>query len=194
RRVVAKLHLENVPEFNGTAPPPPTPLTMLRDLQNRVLGLVMRTSETPESVAAVRVQEAPDESALIDAFAGRVEVAQVRGSRLVDVYFQARDRQFTALAANTLAQEYVDQNLDVKLQTTQNMIDFLDKELVLQQKKVEDTERALADYRDKQNAMSLDDKQNIVLSRLNQLNDAATKAKTARVQRESVYNQVKLIP
>src|SRR5207247_5877075 len=51
--------------------------------------------------------------------------------------------------------------------------------------------RALADYRDKQNAMSLDDKQNIVLSRLNALSDAATKAKMLRVQKETAYSQIK---
>jgi capsular exopolysaccharide synthesis family protein len=56
---------------------------------------------------------------------------------------------------------------------------------------VEDSERALAEYRDKQNAMSLDDKQNIVGSRLNTLNDAYTKAKLERVQKETQYNQIK---
>ena len=64
------------------------------------------------------------------------------------------------------------------------MLDWLDKELANQQKRVEESEQALAEYREKENALSLDDKQNIVLSRLNQLNDAATKARTARVQKE----------
>ena len=73
------------------------------------------------------------------------------------------------------------------------MLDWLDKELANQQKRVEESERALAEYREKENALSLDDKQNIVLSRLNQLNDAATRARTARVQKESLYNQVKSI-
>ena len=71
------------------------------------------------------------------------------------------------------------------------MLDWLDKELANQQKKVEESERALADYRDKQNALSLDDKQNIVLSRLNTLNDAVTKAKMERMQKETQYDQIK---
>jgi capsular exopolysaccharide synthesis family protein len=191
RKVVQKLHLENVPEFNGTAPPPPTPLTLVRDLQKRLFGLISGDAPAADEPAGA---DAPDETALVGAFAGRVDVEQVRGSHLVDVFFRSRDPQFAALATNALAEEYVQQNLDVKLQTTQSMIEFLDKEVANQQKKVEDTERALADYRDKQNAMSLDDKQNIVISRLNQLNDSVTKAKTARVQRESIYNQVKSLP
>ena len=34
RRVVRKLHLETVPEFNGTKPPPPTPLSLLSRSEN----------------------------------------------------------------------------------------------------------------------------------------------------------------
>jgi polysaccharide biosynthesis transport protein len=193
RKVVEKIHLENVPEFNGTAAPAPTPMTLLLDLQRRVFGAVTgRGFSAP--LQTTGADEVPDESSLVAAFAGRVSVEQVRGSHLVDVLFTARDPQFAALAANTLADEYVDQNLAVKQQATLSMIEWLDKELGNQQQKVQDTERALADYRDKQNAMSLDDKQNIVLSRLNQLNEAATKAKTARVQKESVYSQVKSLP
>ena len=45
---------------------------------------------------------------------------------------------------------------------------------------VEDSERALSEYRDRQDAMSLDDKNNIVLSRLNALNDALLRARAAR--------------
>ena len=73
------------------------------------------------------------------------------------------------------------------------MLDWLDNELANQQKRVEESERALAEYREKENALSLDDKQNIVLSRLNQLNDTATRARSSRVQKESLYNQVKAI-
>ena len=75
-------------------------------------------------------------------------------------------RQKLEQAANVLVDEYVAQNLEVKLQSSQNMLDWLQKELGAQQAKVEESERALAEYRDRENAMSLDDKNNIVLSRL----------------------------
>ena len=88
--------------------------------------------------------------------------------------------------------EYVNENLEIKLRSTQGMLDWLDNELANQQKRVEESERALAEYREKENALSLDDKQNIVLSRLNQLNDTATRARSSRVQKESLYNQVKV--
>jgi capsular exopolysaccharide synthesis family protein len=193
RRVVTKLDLGKVPEFNGTMAPPATPLSLMLDLRRRVMGLVWRQkAATPEPVKAA-VAVSPDESAMISAFVGRVSVDPVRGSRLVDISFDSVDPKFSSQAVNVLMDEYVEQNLSVKLQTSENMLDWLGKELANQQRKVEESERALAEYRDKQNALSLDDKQNIVLSRLNQLNDAVTKAKMVRVQKESQFSQIKTL-
>ena len=118
----------------------------------------------------------------------------VTDSHLVDVYFQSTDPKFAASAANALVDEYVSQNLEVKLQSTQHMLEWLHTELTAQQQRVEDSERGLAEYRDRENAMSLDDKNNIVLSRLNALNDALLKARTARIEQEAVYSQVKAVP
>jgi polysaccharide biosynthesis transport protein len=190
RRVVRKLHLETVPEFNGTKQPPPTPLSLLSDLKTRVMGYFRKPAPAAE---APKAAETADESGMVATFVGRVDVVPVRGSHLVDVTFVSEDPKFAADAVNALVDEYVNENLEIKLRSTQGMLDWLGNELASQQKRVEDSERALAEYREKENALSLDDKQNIVLSRLNQLNDTATKARSNRVQKESLYNQVKAV-
>src|SRR4029453_6576862 len=140
---------------------------------------------------AKAASEAPDESGLVGAFLSRVAVAPVRDSRLVDVTFRSLNPEFAAQAANTLLDEYVDQNLAAKLHTSQATLDWLQPELGKQQQKGEESERALAEYREKQNAMSLDDKQNIVLSRYNKLNDDLMRARTERSQRKALYDQIR---
>ena len=189
RRVVKRLKLETIPEFNGTAARAPSPATYINDIKRRILGLF----KEPAAAEPPRADETLDESALVSDFIGRISVQPVRGSRLVDVLFDSQTGVFAADAANALADEYVNENLEITLQSTQNMLAWLDKELLGQQQKVEDSERGLAEYRDKQNALSLDDKQNIVLSRLNALNDAVTKAKSNRIQKEALFNQVKTL-
>ena len=192
RRVVRKLHLENVPEFNGKKAPPPTPLSMLADLKTRMMGYISKPqpASLPEPP---KMDETADESALVGGFIGRVGVDPVRGTHLVDVTFVSEEPKFAADAVNTLIDEYVSENLEIKLRSTQGMLDWLGNELATQQKRVQESEQALAEYREKENALSLDDKQNIVLARLNQLNDTATRARSTRVQKESLYNQVKAI-
>ncbi len=188
RRVVEKLHLESVPEFNGTAPKPETPMTLAADLWRRAAGKPPSTVEPPQP------GERPDEAALVSAFAHRLGVDPMRGSRLVDVTFLSTDPVFAALAANTLAKEYVDQNLEVKTAGTANMLEWIDRELASQQRKVQESEVALADYRDRKNAMSLDDKQNIVVSRLNKLSDDVVMAKTRKARAQVAWDQIRAVP
>jgi uncharacterized protein involved in exopolysaccharide biosynthesis len=71
------------------------------------------------------------------------------------------------------------------------MLDWLDKEVANQQKKVQDSEQALAEYRARQNAMSLDDKQNIVVARLNKLNDDVMFARTKKARSQVLYEQLR---
>jgi len=190
RHVIKKLDLATVPEFNGTAEPPTTPATIVQDARQRLM-LLLRLSKPPAEPETPQVDETPDESALVSAFVSRAEVMPIRGSRLVNVSFTARDPKFAATAVNTLVDEYVEQNLQVKVQSSQNMLDWLNKELEKQQKKVQDSEQALSDYRDKQNALSLDDKQNIVTQRLTQLSDALTRTRTVKAQKDALYKQVR---
>lgn len=191
RRVVKRLNLGSVPEFNGTQTGPSSPIDIARQLGRSVVELVRPAP--PVTTEPPRPDETADEAALVGAFISRVAVVPVTGSRLVDVQFTSTDPKFAAEATNALVEEYVAQNLEVKLQSTQNMLDWLQKELAAQQTKVEDSERALAEYRDRENAMSLDDKNNIVLSRLNALNDALLRARTSRIEHESAYSQVKSV-
>ena len=93
-----------------------------------------------------KADETTDEAALIGAFLSRVRIAPVPDSKLVDVYFQAQDAAFTATAANALVDEYVVQNLEVKQQSTQNMLEWLEHEVAAQQTKVEQSERELAAF------------------------------------------------
>jgi succinoglycan biosynthesis transport protein ExoP len=190
RRVIKKLNLENVPEYNGTATAP-TGVPFLSKVKERVAQLLRRAPAAASE--APKIDETPDESALVSAFITHVNVIPVAGSRLVDITFTARDAKFAALAVNTLVDEYVSQNLALKLEGSENMIGWLEQEVAKQQGKVQESERGLAEYRDKQNALSLDDKQNIVLSRLNKLNDDVMVSRTKKAQKEVLFNQIRAV-
>src|SRR5258705_2542083 len=183
-RAVRHLKLDSVPEFNGQGPKPPALAQLLSAVKAKVTAPFRSDPGTPQ-----RHQAAP-ENEQADAFLGRVGVNPVRGSRLVDVFFVAADPQFAARAVNVLAEEYVNQNLEFRLQNTDKTLQWLTQEVGKQQNVVQASERMLAEYRENQNALSLEDRQNIIVSRLNQVNDVASKARTSRIQKEALYNQV----
>jgi capsular exopolysaccharide synthesis family protein len=192
RRVVKALDLPSVPEFNGTLQPPATPMTLVNDAKNKLLALI-RPAPTDDAIEPPQVDENAEESAMVSAFLSRVTVTPITGSKLVDVAFTGLDPQFAAKAVNALVDDYVDQNLELKLRGTENSLEWLENELKNQQQKVTDSERQLAEYRERENAMSLDDKNNIVVARMTSLNEAVLKARTNRIQKETLYNQVKNI-
>jgi capsular exopolysaccharide synthesis family protein len=192
RKVIEKLKLHSVAEFNGTAQPRSAPLTSVRAVAERVRGMV--ADQAPAAPPEPPVTgETADESALVGEFVSRVFVEPVRGSKLVDISFEALDPEFAARAVNALAEEYVAQNLAIKLQSTEAMLAWLDKEIGNQQQKVLEAEQRLQDYRTRQNALSLDDKNNIVTARLNKLNDDVLAVKTKKARAEVVYNQIRAL-
>ena len=203
QRSIRRLDLSKVPEFSGQAPTQYGPVEAIRQARGAVIGAISSVGSTvlgsirpaeeaaPPTGAALETERTTaEESAQIAAFIGRVQVAPVVNTRLVDVMFVAADPVFAATALNTHLEEYVQLNLDRRLENTQSQLSWLDDELVKQQLTVEGSERALATYRERQNAVSLDDDQNIVQARLNQLNDAVTRIEGERLQRETQWNQV----
>src|SRR5262245_6458932 len=69
RRVVRKLQLHNVPEFNGTEPQASTPGAWLHEMRQ---GLATLMRPAAASLAAPKADETSDEAALIGAFLSRV--------------------------------------------------------------------------------------------------------------------------
>ena len=196
KRVVQRLQLQNHPLFNGSAPQSRGPLSAVREAR-RAIGTSVRNVISRGKPEVPAEKPAPDESAvessLISQFLGGVEVIPEKSTRLVEIAYVSPNPEFAALAATTLAEEYAQQNLDVRLETINKNLVWLTDEVAKQEKKVTEAEAAMSKYREQQNALSLEDRQNIVVSRLNTLNDTATRARTTRLQKEASYNQVKSV-
>jgi capsular exopolysaccharide synthesis family protein len=196
KRVVQRLQLQNHPLFNGSAPQSRGPLSAVREAR-RAIGTSVRNVISRGKPEVPAEKPAPDESAvessLISQFLGGVEVIPEKSTRLVEIAYVSPNPEFAALAATTIAEEYAQQNLDVRLETINKNLVWLTDEVAKQEKKVTEAEAAMSKYREQQNALSLEDRQNIVVSRLNTLNDTATRARTTRLQKEASYNQVKSV-
>jgi exopolysaccharide transport family protein len=129
----------------------------------------------------------------IDAFLDRLTVSPVRNSRLVEVSFRARDPKLAATVANAIAQAYIEQNLEFRFTATREASAWLTQQLDEQRKQVEAAETRLQQYREQNEAISFENRENIVVQKLADLNAAVTKAKTDRLQKEAMYRQLTAI-
>ncbi len=195
RRVVRRLQLQNHPLFNGSAPKRQGIGMMIADARRKISGTVQSIihRQPPVPVEPPSPDEEAAESGIISQFLGGVRIVPEQKTRLVEIVYESSDPQFAALAANTLAEEYTAQNLELRLATYQKNLRWLSEEVAKQEKKVTDAEAAMTQYRTDQNALSLGDRQNITIARLNALNETVTRQRTERLQKEATYNQLKSV-
>ena len=185
RRTINALDLWSHPAFN-------------RPGEFSIRGLIMAPIEIvagwfapPPPVEGPDAAETSAETGVIDQLLGDLSIQPVRYSRLVDVVFRSTDASLTARVANTLAAEYIGQAVEFRSSTTKEASAFLEQQLAEQRKKVEASERALQAYREQTDSVSLEERQNIVVQKLQELNAAVTRANTVRIQKEAAYNQVR---
>jgi len=120
-------------------------------------------------------------------------VSPVRNSRLVEIRMLSADRQLAADLANAHARAYIQQNLETRFSASKEATDWLNLQLAEQRKLVEESEAALQRYKEQHDAVAVEDRQNIVVQRLGDLNAAVTKAKTQRIEKEAQYNQIRVL-
>lgn len=147
----------------------------------------------PAAPPAAHLDRIPAGSSQIDAFLQRLTVTPLRNSRLVDVSFRSTDPRLATTVANSLAQSYIQHNLELRSLATSEASKWLAQQLEAQRKEVETSEAALQQYRERNNAVSLEASQNIVVQKLGELNTAVTRAKAERIQKESLYNELHAI-
>ena len=189
QRVAARLDMQRVPEFNGQGPKP-TQLAVGIALVKYYAMWPYRLITSTQADAPTTSFATVAASSYPDALLARLGVAQVRGSQLVDVTFIATDPEFAARAANMFAEEFVANNLALKVQTLEKSAEWLTEEVAKQGKLVQESELKLTQYKEKQDAGALDSSQNIVVARLTQSNEALTRARMDRISKEGLWRQI----
>src|ERR1700737_2947869 len=144
-RVADRMHLDNVPEFNGQGSQRTGLGSLIHTMKVQAQGQLHKItggSMASEQTAPMR----PSRDSLINGMLGALSLDPVRGSRLVNVSVTSSSPSFAASAADTLVEEYVKQNFEMRTSSTKKSLDFLPAEIGKQQRKVEESERAMADY------------------------------------------------
>jgi exopolysaccharide transport family protein len=168
-QVVKELALDRRPEFGGKTPALPSSLDLAPDPLQADSG---RTS------------------ALISNFRGNLRVSLAPNTHIVEVHFRSPDKELAAEVVNTLMSTYTENNFKSRFNSTMQASDWLSKQLVDLQMKVESSQEKLVRYQKEHEILGIDEKQNITTEKLDELNKALTMAESERMDKESVYRLV----
>jgi succinoglycan biosynthesis transport protein ExoP len=130
-------------------------------------------------------------SPAVAAFQSRLTVEPIQGSRLVNLRFLAYEPALAAQAVNTLAQLYIEQSLEFRFTTSSEATGWLSERQDEVRKKVEAAQRALQDYSEREGLVNFEEKQNLADQKLQTFAGAAMNARTDRITKETVFNQMR---
>jgi len=167
-QVIRELNLDRRPEFGG------------KTLTSPSLDL----APDPLQVDPARA------SAMLGGFKGNLRVLNNPNSRIIEVHYRSSDPQMAASVVNTLMQTYVENNLKARFESTMQASDWLQKQLVDMQMKVETSQEKLVRYQKEHEILGIDEKQNITTAKLDELNKELTSAESERMDKEAFYRLV----
>ena len=168
-QVIKELALDRKPEFGGKTAALPSSLDLAPD---PLLADVGRTTS------------------LLSSFRGNLKVSLAPSTHIIEVHFRSADRDMAANVVNTLMSTYTENNFKSRFDSTMQASDWLSKQLVDLQMKVETSQEKLVHYQKEHEILGIDEKQNITTSKLDELNKALTAAESERMNKESVYRLI----
>ena len=182
RRVIEELHLDTLPEFNA-----PKWWSWPRKKEN--------ASRKPLGTGPFAADPDHDElQRVLERFHNHLAVDPVNHSRLVAITFDSRDPNLAARVANTLAADFIEQNLQARWTATQSAADWLSQQLSTVKVKLEKSENELQAYARRNGLVFIQsDKgasENVADQRLQQLQEELTRAQADRYSKEALYRLV----
>jgi capsular exopolysaccharide synthesis family protein len=136
--VIRDLKLQDNPEFNPAVLPTEQPAALVR-VKEWLLG--SQAASDPQADAAAEL------SHTIDNFLGRLRVSVKDTSRMVDVAFDSSNPGLAMKIANAIVDRYVNDQLELRLQSAQRTSAWLQQRITGLQAKVEEAEKAVEQFR-----------------------------------------------
>jgi polysaccharide biosynthesis transport protein len=191
RRVVKKLNLTQDPEFNGDLKSPPWYAQWL-DLETYIPRETLQTMglRKPESMDFSPEETAENlESKVVDAVIKRLSVTPVRRSLVISISFESDNARKAALIANTIADNYIVDQLEVKFEATRLATSWLNDRIGTLRAKVKTSETAVQNYK-LSVAGKIGQSSNLTTQQMGELNTQMILASTQRAEARARLEQV----
>ncbi|MEL7401164.1 MAG: GumC family protein, partial [Pseudomonadota bacterium] len=173
-RVVTTLGLVDNPEFNPHHPDNGKSLS----LKAMILG----------------EGDAPTEQQIFDAtvdnFWDAISVSPVRKTQLVKISVETESRELAPVAANAVAQAYIESQLEAKVGVTQQAAEWLSDRLGSLKDKLDVSEKELQNFREQNNLIDVQGVNSMYAKELDQITEKLVDARNNRLSIESTYNQL----
>lgn len=127
------------------------------------------------------------------AFVRNLDIEPVKESQLVRVSYLDPDPALATRVANTVAQIYIEENLNQRVEVTKQAVDFLSQRLTELKDQIVRSESEVLKFKSANDIVGWDEKHNLVLQKLIDLNAAFSKTHTERIELEARARKLRQI-
>lgn len=198
KKTLESLNMLPVPQSSGATPAEEAEESfLLSSLWPRLTSAVSWVRGTfaswvPPAPEVPLRDEQVREAQQIDGFLGGLSVMPPT-SGVLEIRYRSPDPVRAATFANAHARQYSEQNLELRFAAIKEVTDWLAARLDEQRRKIDASEGALQRFREENRFVTWDGLENPVLTKLNELTTALTRAKTLRLEKEALYDQLEAL-
>jgi capsular exopolysaccharide synthesis family protein len=171
-RVLTQLRLADDPRFNPQR------------------GSLFRETPQPSTASADEART----GALARRLLGGVTITPVRDTRLVEISYVSTSPEMAAAIANGWAESFIDWNVEARFRSMGKASSFLATQIDTIKQEIQDKEAQLQAYSRRQDIVALDPSSNVIVQRLQSLNDDYGKAMSDRISKEAKYRELQASP
>ncbi len=127
---------------------------------------------------------------MVEWYISNIKIEPVKSSFLVNISFTGPTPEMVARVANAHARTFVERNAQLQSQDYQKALDWLKVQLEEQKKKVQESERAIYEYKKQLDIVSFDQEDDLVSPKLIELNNLLIAANSKRIEKQTIYEQL----
>src|SRR5688572_2177186 len=120
---------------------------------------------------------------------GGLEVAPIKNTQLVAIHYRSSSPELAARIANGVSESFIDWGIEDRSTSAGKASSFLGKQIEALKQEITDKEIQLQAYSRRSDIVAIDPSTNPTLQRLQALNTDYISAVSARIEKETAYNQ-----
>jgi len=129
----------------------------------------------------------------IKSLQAKIDIEEVMDTRLLKVNVEDHDPVMARDIANSLAQAYIDFDINNRMKSSQKTLIWLTDHLYEMKKKLEDAEEDFLSYKQNVNLISIEDNQKIITQKITDFNDAYIQARNRRMELDAKLAQIEQV-
>ncbi|GAA6173650.1 exopolysaccharide regulatory tyrosine autokinase VpsO [Colwellia sp. KU-HH00111] len=183
RRVVEKLNIVDHPEFDPDKQP--QQFSLMNKLK-ALLPFLPQQLELLSEQDKLRIRKRK----VIEEFISRLTISPIRKTQLVNISFVSASPVLAADVSNLLAEVYIENHLEAKLNMTEKASSWLNERLSILKDKLERSEAQLQAYQNKEQLVDIDGIKGLEAKELQDLTRQLSEARQRLKQSEQLYSLV----